>query len=527
MKRKLLSTVILGISVCLLTACGAVSGGPSPDTLRINLGTEPPSLDWHLTTDSVSFDVISNIMIGLTQYTSKLTCAPAVAKSWDVLDGGRRYVFHLNPNAKWTDGKPVTAGDFEFAWKRLLNPETAAEYAYFLFDIENAEEYATKKITDASQVGIKAIDDQTFEVRLKRPAAYFINLTAFAPSYPMRKDVVEKFGNRWTEPQNIVTCGPFWLKSWQHEYKIEMESNPAFVDGEPKVKHIKAFMVPEPSTAFALYETDELDYIDNRSFGTPDVERYRTSPEYHNFPLLRNYYLGFNVQKKPFQDARVRLAVTYAIDRKVFPKILRRGETPIYTWIPPALPGYSADNAVSYDPEKAKQLLRDAGYADASSLPPIEFLYANREDVRTTVEVIQDQLKRNLGVKVNLVAMEFKVYLSTLKNDPPPLARATWGADYPDPETFENLFTTNNGNNHTRWHYPPYDKLITEAEGEQNAEKRAKLYAEADNILCKQQAPIAPLYAATQNIMIKPWVHGIAMNQLDFQFFKDVSISSR
>lgn len=527
MKRALASTLILGLLVCLLTACGAVSGGPVPDTLRINLGTEPPSLDWHLTTDSVSFDVISNIMIGLTQYTSKLTCDPAVAKSWEILDGGRRYVFHLNPNAKWTDGKPVTAGDFEFAWKRLLNPTTAAEYAYFLFDIENAQEYATKKLTDASKVGIKALDDQTFEVRLKHPAAYFIYLTAFAPAFPLRKDVIEKFGDRWTEPQNIVTCGPFRLRLWQHEYKIEMDSNPDFVDGEPKVKHIKAFMIPEPSTAFALYETDELDYIDNRSFATPDVERYRNSPEYHNFALLRNYYLAFNVTKAPFQDHRVRLAIAYAIDRAVFPKILRRGEKPLYTWIPEALPGYSPDNAVSFDPEKAKRLLAEAGHPNGKNLPPMELLYPNREDIRTVVEVIQDQLKTNLGLKVNLVNLEWKVFLTTLKNDPPPLTRATWGADFPDPETFGNLFTSTNGNNHTRWSYPAYDRLIEQGKGEQNPQKRAELYAQADHILCKEQAPITPLYAATQNLMIKPWVKGIAMNKLDLQFFKDVVIESR
>lgn len=523
MKDWLFSTALI-LATVLLSGCGAVAGGPVKETLRVNLGAEPPSLDWHRSTDSTSFDVVSNVMIGLTQYTPKLTCEPGIASKWDVLDGGKRYVFHLDPRAKWTDGKPVTAHDFEYSWKRLLNPETAAEYAFFLNDIVNAREYNTKKITDPAHVGIKALDDYTFEVKLKQPAAYFIYLTAFAPTYPARKDLIEKFGDRWTEAGNLVSEGPFKLKSWQHEYKIELDSNPDFLYGEPKIKHIRMFMVPEQSTAFALYENNELDYIDNRSFSTPDVERFRSSPEYHNFPLLRINYLGFNVKKAPFTDARVRLAFSKGIDRTIFPKILRRGEKPAYTWIPPQLPGYSPSSAVSFDPEAARKLLSDAGYPDGKGMPAVDLLYPNREDTRLIAEAVQDQLKRNLRVQPNMVSMEWKVYLSTVRNDPPQMTRANWGADFPDPETFGNLFTSTNGNNHTRWAYPAYDKLIQQAEGEQDPKKRAELYAAADKILCVEQAPIAPLFSATQNMMIKPWVKGIAMNALDLQFFKDAWI---
>ena len=526
MKTQLLSIVCCALVACLSTACGAVSGGALKDTLRINLGTEPPSLDWHATTDNVSFDVVSNLMVGLTQYTPDVKCIPSLAEKWDVEDGGTRYVFHINPAAKWSDGKPVVASDFEYAWKRLLNPVTAAEYAYFLFDIVNAQEYNSGKVKDPSQVGIRSVDDRTLEVKLKHPAAYFIYLTAFSCAFPMRKDLIEKYGDRWTEPGNMVSCGPFLLKSWQHEYKMELEANPLYVGGEPKLKHIRAFMIPEQSTAFALYETDELDYIDNRSFSTADVDRYRQSPQYHNFPLLRNFYLAFNVLKKPFDDPRVRLAVAYAIDRDVFPKIMRRGEKPLYTWIPPQLAGYSKDSAVSLDREKAKKLLADAGYPNGKGMPDIDFLYPNREDIRTRVEAVQDQLKTSLGVPVNLVSKEWKVYLTTVRNDPPSIAMANWGADYPDPETFGNLFTSDNGNNHTRWKNAAYDALITAAEAEQDPAKRAKLYEKSDTMLCKEQAPITPLFASTQNLMIKPWVHGIAMNPLDLQFFKDVSIDA-
>lgn len=527
---KSTATLLLAAALLLcftLSGCAGDFKRPlfEPGVLRVNLGTEPPGLDWHTSTDSTSFDVVSNLMVGLTQYDNDLNCKPSCAKSWQVLDNGRRYLFTLRDDMLWTDGKPLTAYDFEFAWKRLLNPQTAAQYAFFLYDIEGARDYNTGKVKDPSTLGFKAIDAHTFEVRLTKPAAYFIYLTAFCPSFPMRQDVVEKFGDRWTEPAHLVTNGPFKLSHWQHEYKIELEANERYFEGRPVLDKIKMFMVPEASTAFALYENNELDYVDNRSFSTPDVERYRDSAEYRNFPLLRAYYLAFNVKKKPFDDVRVRKAFALSINRSVFPKILRRGERPTASWIPPALPGYSKDSGLPFDPSEGKRLLALAGYADGKNFPDAQILYPNREDVRLVVETTQDEIKRNLGVHVELVNKEWKVYLAETRKDPPQMFRDSWGADFPDPETFMNLFTSYNGNNHTRWSDPRYDKLIEDAEGEQDKARRADLYRQADTLLCRDCVPIVPAYLATQNIMVKPWVKGIAINPLDLQFFKAVTVS--
>lgn len=509
------------------SGCSRARSQFEPGVLRVNLGTEPPGLDWHTATDSNSFDVVSNLMVGLTQYTNELRAAPSCAESWEVLDNGKRYLFHLKDSIKWSDGKPVTAHDFEYAWKRLLNPDTAAQYAFFLYDIVNAREFNTGKIKNADELGIKALDDRTFEVRLRKPAAYFIYLTAFCSSFPMRRDVVEKWGNRWTEPAHIVTNGPFKLTKWQHEYKIELTANELFHEGVPKLKKIKMFMVPEASTAFALYENNELDFIDNRSFATPDVERYKDSPDYKNFPLLRANYLAFNVSKKPFTDVRVRRAFAMAIDKSVFPRILRRGERPASSWIPPALAGYAPDSGLPFDPAAARKLMAEAGYPDGKGFPKPELLYPSRDDARLTVEATQDELKRNLGVEIGLVNMEWKVYLATVRKDAPPMYRNSWGADFPDPETFMNLFTSYNGNNDSHWSDPAYDKLIERAEAELDPKLRADLYRQADRMLCRDAVPLVPTYLATQNIMVKPWVKGIAINPLDLQFFKTVAVGEQ
>ncbi len=507
----------------LLNSCGGKSRY-EPRVLRMNLGSEPPALDWHTTTDATSGDVIVNIMVGLTQYRQDLTCAPACARSWEVLDGGKRYLFHLRDDVFWTDGRRVTAYDFEYAWRRLEDPKTGAGYADFLNDVVNAREINERKIQDITQLGARALDDQTFEVRLKKPAAYFIYLTAHWAAYPVRKDVLERFGDRWTDPANIVTNGPFKLTKWQHDYKIELSANEHFFEGRPALDKIKMFMVAEQSTAFALFENDELDYVDNRSFSTHDVDRYRESPYYKRIPLLQGTYIGFNVLKKPFDDKRVRRAVAMSIDKSVFPKLLRRGERPSTSWIPEELPGSSSDAALPYDPERARQELASAGFPKGKNFPGVSLLYANREDTRLVVESVQAQLKANLGISVELANQEWKVYLATRRKDPPPIFRANWIGDFPDAETFMNLFTTGNGNNHTRWSNAAYDKLITDAEGELNPDARARMYRQADRILCGEEAAIVPTYVSTQNLMVKPWTHGIAFNALDIQFLKTASV---
>lgn len=494
--------------------------------MRINLGAEPPGLDWHVNTDNTSFDVVCNMMVGLTQYRNDLSVEPSIAEKWEILDNGKRYVFHLRKDAKWSDGKPVVAQDFDYAWRRLLNPETAAPYAFFLYDIDNAFEYNTGVIKDESKLGIRVIDDATIEVRLKKPASYFLTLTAICAAFPMRKDIIDKYGKTWTDVGHMVVNGPFKLHDWMHEYKIELVSNPLYIGGEPKIKKIKMFMIPEQATAFALYENDQLDYIDNRSFPTSDVYECKNSPEYHNFPLLRNNYIGFNVEKKPFDDKRVRLAFSMAMDRRIFGEILRRSEKASSTWIPEGMIGYSPDSGPKFDPKKAQDLLAEAGYPNGKNFPQVEMLYPTRDDTKLVMEAVQDQLKRNLNVHVDLVNNEWKVYLRKLRTDPPAIFRASWGADYPDPETFANIFTSHNGNNNTRWKSVDYDKLIDQAEGEQDQKLRAALYQKSDQIICKDEAVVACTYLSTQNIMTKPWLKGIAINSLDLQFFKDAVVDN-
>ena len=487
--------------------------------LRVNLQSEPPSLDWSQASDSTSFDVICNIMCGLTKFNDKMETVPCCAQSWQISDDGLSITFYLNKKITWSDKKPLTAHDFVFAFRHLLNPATASSYAYFLYDITGAEKINTGQETDISKLGVKALDDYTLKISLNKPCPYFLSLMAFCPTYPMRQDLIKKYGNDWCNPGNLVTNGPFTLDTWEHEYKIILKANDNYFEGRPKLDTIKMFMIPEQSLAYSLYLNNQLDYIDNRSLSTTDIAASKNLPSYHNYPLLRINYLGFNTKKWPMNIPQIRKAISLAINRQVFPQILLRQELPSCVYLPQALSILPLESKPCYDVKLAKQLFNEA----KQPIPEIDLLYPNRQDAKLACEAIQDALKSNLGIKVNLIAKEWKVYLYELKNNPPHLFRASWGADYYDPQTFMDVFESASGNNYTNWGSKKYDDIVSKASQELDKDKRAKLYKQALNIL-DDECPISPLYFATQNILAKPWVHNLAFNALDLQFFKNVYI---
>lgn len=505
----------------IIISCNNKTSSDIGSVLRLNISGEPPTLDWTLATDNTSFHVITNLMDGLTAFDKDLKPIPAIAKKWNISNNGRRYTFYLRTDVNWTDGAPVTAYDFEYSWKRLLSPATAAEYAYFLYDINNAQEYNSGKIKEFSLVGIKAMDKYTLVIDLKKPTPYFPGIITFMVTFPLRKDVVERHGSRWTEPENIVINGPFILHKWKHEYKIELRPNKSYYAAKPHLDKVEMFMIGETSTALTLYETGGLDIV-----GIPPIaiSHYKDSPEYRNMPMLRNNYYGFNVAKPPFNNAKVRRAFSMAIDRSEFPKILKGGEVPSTSWIPKGMLAYNPDIGLKNNPNEAKRLLKEAGYADGKNFPKVTVVFNTGQDNQLIAENLQAQWKRNLNISVELDNQEWKVYLKRLKTDAPAIFRLGWGADFPDPDNFMNLFTTESGNNNTKWSNKRYDKLIELAAIEMDAEKRIKLYNEAQRILCEIDAPIMPIFISAQNVLVKPYVKDYKLNPMDILYLKDVRI---
>lgn len=522
--RLYIGIVVVSLVVIIMPILYIPSGSKRPDNksfLRLTLRSEPPTLDWSIATDGVSFEVITNIMEGLTEYDQNLRPRPAIAERWEVSGDGKRYTFYLRSDVRWTDGKPVTAGDFVYSWRRLLDPKTGAEYAYFLYDLVNAYEYNSGAIKDPELVGIRARSDYILDVNLKKPIVYFPSITTFMVTFPLRQDILKRYGDRWTEPGNIQTNGPFKLSEWRHEYRLTLVTNNNYYLGRPKVDQVSMFVINELSTALTLYETGDIDMVNLQPEAIPF---YSKNKEYINLPLLRGYYYGFNVKKRPFDDVKVRRAFSMAVDRNELPNILKGGEIPSSSWIPKGMFGYNPDIGFKFDPEGARRLLAEAGYPDGKGLPTTILVYDTNPVNNLIAENIQAQWKRNLNIDVELDNQEWKVFLRRLKTDTPAIFRLGWGADYPDPDNFMNLFTTNSGNNNTGWGNRRYDGLVASASTERDEAKRLALYNEAQRILVEEDTPIMPLFITSQNLLIKPYVKDLDINAMELLYLKGARI---
>ena len=519
---------ILAAYFVALPGCKSAGTSGADNHIRVNLGTEPPSLDWSIATDHVSFNVIANLMVGLTEFDKDLKPAPVIAESWQLSDGGKKIVFKLRGDVEWIDGKKVRAQDFEYSWKRLLDPKTASQYAYILFDIVNAAEYAQGRLKDPAQVGVKAVDDQTLVVTLKHPTAYFLAITTFEVTYPQRRDIIEKHDNRWTQPGNIVTNGPFILASWKQQNEIELRGNGKYFRGKPAMDKVTMYMVTEKTTALTMYEQGNLDFMDeSHSIPTLDKPRLAKLPEYKLVPQLRGEYYGFAVDRKPFDNAKLRRAFSLAIDRDIFPKILQGGKTPATSWIPPGMLAHNPKIGLPYNLNEARRLLAEAGFPEGKGLPPIVLGYNTQEDHKLVAEAIQAMWQKTLNVVVKIENQEWKVYLKKLQTDPFVVHRAGWGADYPDPDNFMKLFTANSGNNHGRWKNAQFDKLLDQAASESDSAKRTQLYDEAQKLLTETDAAIAPLFWKAEATMLSPKFTGLEYNSMARMDLRNVKAAAK
>ena len=517
-RREFLKCVAAGALGAASLHCG---GRPdAAGVFRMNLASEPPTLDPTLCTDNVSLRALTNLMEGLTAYDADLRTIPAAAERWETLDGGRRVRFRLRADGRWSDGRPVTARDFEYSWKRLLDPGTAAEYAYFLFDVEGAQAYNAGKIDDPATVGVEALDDRTLEVRLRRPVVFFPTSTTFAVLFPVRADVIARHGEGWTEPGRFVGNGPYTLTQWRHEYKVTLAPNARF-RRPPRSAGAAFFMVNERTVELALYERGDLDF----AFLAPlDIPRFVGHPDFHRKPMLRAEYYGFNCRKKPFDDPRVRRAFSRAIDRAVFPRVLHGGEIPLTSWIPPGMLAHAPGIGLAFDRSRARKELAEAGFPGGRGFPEIEVATNAAEETKLVAESLQAQWREVLGVRARLRQVEWKAYLREISTDPPVIWRLGWGADYPDPDNFMNLFTSTSGQNHTGWSSARFDTLVAEAAVEIAPARRKALYDDAQRILCEADAPIMPLYCRAQNFLVSPRVRGLTINAMDYLYLADVRV---
>ena len=487
----------LGIFLILLSLSGCGAGDKRADLVILN-GAEPESIDPAVVTGQLEGRICYALFDGLLHFDRFGKPQAAIAERWDISNDGKIYTFHLRSNAKWSNGDPVTATDFLRSWKRVLLPETACEYAYLVYEIKNAKEFNEGTLKDFDKVGIKAIDDQTFQVELDAPVPYFLDLCAFATLLPVHIPTVEKYGDDWIKPGKLVNDGPFLLDEWRLNYRIRLLKNPRYWDAEHvALNTVDALPIENSITAYNFYASHVADLILDKGL-TPSslIPELKLRPDFHAAPFLGTYFIRFNVARKPFNDVRIRQAFAMVIDRnRIVQKITQAGEPPAYSFTPPGTSGgYQPPKMFERNVQKARELLAEAGYPGGKGFPTVAYLYDNKKLNEDIAVEIQNMLADGLGVHVDLQKQEWKVYLNSLSQLDYDFARSSWVGDYNDPNTFLDCFVTGSGNNRTGWTSKEYDSLIAAAEEESDNTKRLSILHRAEEMLLNQATPICPLY---------------------------------
>ncbi|HMM22906.1 MAG TPA: peptide ABC transporter substrate-binding protein [Selenomonadales bacterium] len=528
-----LSLALIFAASMLLAGCGGGAGQSSEKLLRTANGAEPETLDPRLAIGTPEGIVLRQIFEGLCTQDKNGDPVPGQAEKWEISADGLTYKFFLRPGLKWSNGDPLTAKDFEFAWKTLLSPEFGSKYAEQLYYLKNGAAY-NKGTAKADDVGVKAIDDRTLEVKLEKPTPYFLFLTSFWSYFPVPQKVVEANPKWHADAKTLVGNGPFKAVNWAHTDKIELVKNENYWNkGVVKLDKIMISLSENNKTVLDMFENKQLDTAEVVP-PLSEVPRLLKEDKLKTGPYIGNYYYCINVTKPPFDNVKVRKAFALAIDRKaIVEQITKAGELPALAWAPngftDAKPGedfrkvggdYFKDNDIA----TAKQLLAEAGYPDGKGLPPITILYNTAESHKVIAEAIQEMWKKNLGVNVNITNQEWKVYLASRSTGDYQLARSAWIGDYLDPMTFMDTLTSKNGNNHTRWGNAEYDRLVQQvAQMSSDQAVRMKAMHDAEKILMDDM-PVLPIYFYVNRYLESPNVKGVIHDALGAVYYREATI---
>jgi ABC-type oligopeptide transport system substrate-binding subunit len=496
-----------GGSAASTGAAATTTTTSGPQVLNMAFGAEPPSLDPGLATDTTSSVILLALMDPLVKLGKDLQPVPTLAESWDTSKDGKIVTFHLRQDGKWTNGDPVTAHDFEWSWKRTISPELAADYAYQFFGIVGAADYnacdpkKTNCDTLRDNVGVKALDDYTLQVKLTSPQPWFVQQVTHTSFLAVNRKAVEKWGDKWTEPGHIVTDGPFELTSWKHDASVTLKKWDGWRDAKDvALDQVNGKIIVDGTTAVQAFEAHEIDAMDGNIIPVQEEARLSKTPEYERYPALGTYFYGINVKNVP--DVHERRAMALAINRKeIVDKISQAGQVPATGFVPQGMPGFDVINAGGSpwlppvgDADRAKQEM------DKAQNPKRDInLILNDAPGHKEIAVAVQSYWKPLGITANVKVQEWAQFLQFL--GPPPnstvdVYRNGWIGDYVDAINFLETWTCKSGNNNSNWCNKDFDALIEKARATPDDAARYKLYAQAEDILDGKdgEMPDLPFY---------------------------------
>ncbi len=509
-----------------------VEEGDRTQTLLLTNGSEPEELDPQLVTFQNDAAIDLALFEGLLSVDPKtLDPVPGVAESWEVSPDRLTYTFHLRADARWSDGDPVTAGDFLYSYRRMLSPALGSEYVNMLFAVRNAEAFHEGK-APFEQVGFAAPDPRTFVVTLSRPVPYFLSLVAHQSWYPVQQKTIERFGkidtrvSRWVFPGNMVGNGPFVLKEWRVNEVITVEKNPYYWDAANVRLHaVRFFPMDSGDTAERAFRSGQLH---TSPVPVPKLPLYRAHYASYLFvaPELATSFLKVNVTKPPLDKPEVRRALAMAIDRRaIVETVLKGDQIPAYHLTPPGIGGYEAGEEASFheDAAEARRLLAAAGYPGGKGFPKVELTMVGGGSSAGNPfgEALQQMWKQALGIDVSLVNVEAKAYYQALQSLGYQITTAGWVGDYLDPTTFLDLLEKDNPNNMTGWGSAAYDALLDRAAHTADPAARYAVLRQAE-ALAMREMPDIPLIYSVRRTLRRPDVHGWYENVLDVHPYKAI-----
>ncbi len=497
---------------------------------------EPETIDPAKATGVPDNTIVVQLFEGLlAKKADWVTLIPGHAEAMPkVSTDGKVYTFRLRENLKWSDGSAITSQDYVYSWMRAIHPNTLAQYAFWLTDnIVGAMDYFKNPSEEnAKKVGIVALDPRTLQVTLNKPLGYFKAIVAESIFFPVKKSVVEKFGDGWTRPGNLVSAGPYKLLEWKVQDRIVLVKDPHYYDAA-KVTMDKVVALPleDRQTALNLFRQGKLDWTGHNGFPNSLVPVIAKSgdPTLRLFPGFTSYYYWLNTRKEPLNNPLVRQALALAIDREtIVNQVTKGGETAADFSVPPNTGNYISPKGLSSgnyakDVERAKKLLEEAGYGPGKkSIRPLKLIYNTDENHKKVAQAVQNMVKKALGIDLVLQNLEWKVYLKTQEAGDFDMSRAGWQGDYPDPAAFLENSLSFAGNNHSGWKNPEFDKLFDQANRTNDEAKRLNLLNQAEALVLKD-VPFINVYMYTNFHLLRPEIHGFEKNLIDRPFIRYIS----
>ncbi len=529
-KAAIVLVLMAALSACMQGESNVVSGNRD-QVLHFGNGAEIQGIDPHVVTGVAGHHVVQALFEGLVVKDAKsLEITPAAAERWEVSEDGRIYTFYIRDDARWSNGDPVTAHDFEWSWWRALQPALGSQYVFMLFPIKNAEAFFKEEITDFSKVGVKAVSAKTLRVELNNPTPYFLQLLDHYSTFPVHRPTIEKHGKPadsytgWTRPENIVSNGPFVLANWRLNKHLIVERDPNYWGAEQvRLQKIIYRPIDNENVEERMFRAGQLHWTDVVAIDRAPWYRENDPQKMRIKPYAGTYLYRINNKVQHLSDVRVRKALAMTVDREtLISTVLNNFFTPSYAITPPGLLGYQPPKTFSYDPDQARALLAEAGYPNGEGFPEIELQYNTSDQHRKIATAIQQMWNKELNIKVRLQNKDWKVYLDDESTGNFEISRGGWIGDYVDPNTFLDMWVGSSGVNRTGWNSPRYDELILKVGPESKTrEQRFAAFQEAEELMMNDM-PFIPIYTYSSHHFVHPAVRGMYDNIMNYHNFRQV-----